>query len=87
LTNANDPAAVQGLKRIREAVTDCPSAYSLAWASIAFLVHRDPALLGCITNLCRTLSSVDATDTETLSLAAIAINVAEGRANPFEMKV
>jgi hypothetical protein len=85
LTDATDPAAVEGLKRMRHAFPDCPSAYSLAWASIAFLVHRDPALLGCITNLCRTLSSVDATDTETLSLAAIALNVAEGR-EPFRNK-
>jgi hypothetical protein len=87
LPDANDPAAVQGLKRMRQAFTDCPSVYSLAWASIAFFVHRDSALLACITNLCRALSSVDATDTETLSLAAIALHVAEGRVNPFEVKI
>jgi hypothetical protein len=87
LTDATDPAAVEGLERMRQAFTDCPSAYSLAWASIAFLIHRDPALLACITNLCRALSSLDATSTETLSLAAIAINVAGRRANPFEVRI
>jgi hypothetical protein len=85
LTDGDDPAAAQGLKRMRQAFTDCPSVYSLAWASIAFFVHRDPALLACITNLCRAVSSLDATDTETLSLAAIALNVAEGR-EPFRNK-
>jgi len=85
LTNGNDATVAQGLNWLRQACTDCSSAYSLAWSAIAFTVHRDQALNNCIAGLGRTLSSKDAvSNIETLSLAAIALKAAEGNGNPFE---
>src|SRR5881396_3410034 len=51
---------------------ECSSAYSLAWSSLALLVHRDPAVDLSIERLHRVLSSEhSAFNIETLSLAAI----------------
>jgi hypothetical protein len=85
LTEREDMTVVQGLNWLRQACVDCSSAYSLAWSSIAFTVHRDQALNNCIARLGKELSSMDALpNIETLSLAAIALKAAEGNGNPFE---
>ena len=85
LTEGKDAAAAQGLNWLRHACADCSSVYSLAWSAIALAVHQDQALNHCVANLYRTLSSTDAIPTiEALSLAAIAIKVAENGTNPFE---
>ena len=85
--DGRDPVAVQGLKWMRQALPNCPSVYSLAWASIPFSVHRDQAFDPAIIHLSKALSSSNAIDTETLGLAAIALLVAEGRRNPFDVAV
>ncbi len=86
LPEGKDAAAVQGLDWLRRACIDCSSAYSLAWASIAFTVHQDEALNHCIADLGKALSLIDAiSNIEILSLAAIAINAAEGSSNPFKV--
>jgi hypothetical protein len=78
------PAAVQALRWLNQASIECPSAYSLAWSTLAFLMHGDPALDRCIVDLHRALFSKSRSFTvETLSLAATAIRTAEGNANPF----
>jgi hypothetical protein len=86
LANATeDWARIQGLEWLRLAVTDCSSAYSLAWSAVAFAVNRDGALNRCISDLDKALPfTIANSNIETLSLAAIAINVVEGRGNPFE---
>jgi hypothetical protein len=85
LTEGNDATVVQGLNWLRQACMDCSSAYSLAWSSIAFTVHRDQALNHCIAGLGKALSFTNApSNIETLSLAAIALKAAEGNGNPFE---
>ena len=83
-TEPADGTAVQALNRLRALCVDCSSAYSLAWATIAFIVHQDEAVKHCIGNLHRALSSRNAiSNIETLSLATIAINAAQGNLNPF----
>ena len=85
LTEGKDAAAAQGLNWLRHACADCSSVYSLAWSAIALAVHQDQTLNHCVANLYRALSSTDAIPTiEALSLAAIAIKVAENGTNPFE---
>src|SRR5438093_3662800 len=79
------PAAVQALDWLPEACVECSSAYSLAWSAFAFLMHKDLALDGCIADLRTALfRKRSISNVETLSLAAIAINAAEGNANPFQ---
>ena len=86
LTEANDAIANQGLKWLRRAFINCPSAYSLAWSTIAFTMHQDPALNHCIAHLNSRLSTTNGTSNiETLSLAAIALKSAEGSENPFSV--
>jgi squalene cyclase len=87
LTEATDQAAAQGLNWLRQAFGDCSSAYSLAWAALAFLIHQEQAVKTCITRLHTILSSIDVFDIETLSVVAIAINAAEGAANPFQVEI
>jgi hypothetical protein len=82
------PTARRALDWLRQACVECSSAYSLAWSSLALLVHRDPAVDLCIERLHRVLYSERSTlNIETLSLAAIGINAAEGNANPFQVLV
>jgi hypothetical protein len=88
LTDGKDAIAVQGNNWLRQACADCSSAYSLAWAALAFSVHQDQALNRCIADLRRAVSSTDAiSKIETLSLAAIAINAADGNTNPFQVVI
>jgi hypothetical protein len=85
LPSDGNSAAGQSLDWLRQAFVECSSAYSLAWAAIALLTHQDPALDYCIATLHTALSAkVTISNVETLSLAAIAINAAEGHANPFQ---
>jgi hypothetical protein len=82
------PPAREALNWLRGACAECSSAYSLAWASVAFLVHRDPAVALCIERLKGSLLSGRSTlNVETLSLAAIAISAVEGNANPFRVLI
>jgi hypothetical protein len=86
LTDAADPAAVQGLRWLRTASAECLSAYSLAWSTLAFVIHQDEALDRCTAQLFQVLSSKPfLSNVETLSLAAIAIKSAEGHLNPFQV--
>jgi hypothetical protein len=88
LTEAKDVVAFHGLNWLRQACVDCSSAYSLAWSSIAFTVHRNQALNNCIARLDRALSSTGAiSNIETLSLAAIAMKAANNNGNPFEVVI
>jgi len=88
LTDATEPAAAQSVEWLRKASVDCLSAYSLAWAALAFVMHQDQALDRCIANLLKVVSSKSSTsNVENLSLAAIAINAAERNANPFHVVI
>ena len=51
LTDDTDATAAQGLDWLRQASVECSSAYSLAWSSVAFLIHQDRALDRCIAKL------------------------------------
>ena len=85
LTEANDAVAAQGINWLRGTCMTCPSAYSLAWAAIAFSVHRDQALNDSIATLSETLPIDAMSNMETLSLAAIALKSAGGGGNPFSV--
>ena len=86
LTGEDTPAAHQALDWLREAFGDCSSAYSLAWSALAFLTDKDRAADLCIARLYKALSSDHSIfSTETLSLAAIAINAVRGGTNPFQV--
>ena len=88
LTESADQAVVQGLNWLRVAGVDCSSAYSLAWSAIALSLHEDQVINRCIANLHKALSSMGAiSDVEALSLAAIAINAAQGNPNPFQVVI
>lgn len=85
LTDDPDGTAAQGLEWLRQASVGCSSVYSLAWSVLAFSTHRNPALDHCATRLAAVLSSkASISNVETLSLAAIAMNAADGNGNPFE---
>ena len=81
------PSVFQALNWLREASVECSSAYSLAWTAVALLMLHDQAADLCINRLHTVLdSNRSLPNTETLSLASIAINVAQGKANPFEVR-
>ena len=81
------PAALQSLGWLRQASSQCSSAYSLAWSVLAFVAHQDHAAERCISRLHGVLSSSRRfpLNTETLSLAAVAIHAAEGNRSPFQV--
>jgi len=86
LTADDTPAVHQALDWVRPASAECSSTYSLAWSTLAFLMHKDRAADLCITRLHGTVSSNRSIfSTDTLSLAAIAISASRGRANPFQV--
>jgi hypothetical protein len=86
--NAAEPAVIRSLSWLQQACTKCSSAYSLAWSLLAFSIHQDPTRDHCVEKLRSVLSSrTPISSIETLSLSAIAINVAEGNANPFQLVV
>jgi len=87
LTEDAEPAVLQGLNWLRQACGQCSSAYSLAWCALAFLTYQDQAVEVCIARLRTTLTLSRVLNIETLSLSAIAINAAEGTANPFQVLI
>ena len=85
LTENTAPVVVQSLHWLRDASAECWSAYSLAWSTLAFLIHEDQAVDRCTSRLSQVLlSKGPILNIETLSLAAIAIKAAEDHANPFQ---
>ena len=81
-----EPAVHQALNWLRLTSAECSSPYSLAWSALAFLMHKDRAAKLCIARLHKGLSSDHSIfSTETLSLAAIAINTVRGGTNPFQV--
>jgi len=88
LSDNADPIAIQGVKWLRLDCIDCSSVYSLSWATLALLMHRDGALKRCVVNLLRALSANSSvSNIEALSLAVIAINAVQGNGNPFQVGV
>jgi len=80
------PVVRQALTWLRQASAECSSPYSLAWSALAFLMHKDRAANLCIARLHEALSShSSAFNTETLSLAAIAMNAIGSTTNPFQV--
>jgi hypothetical protein len=85
LTDDSDGTTAHGLEWLRQASVGCSSAYSLAWSVLAFSTHQDPHIHHCTERLAAVLSSkASLSNVETLSLAAIAMNAADGNGNPFE---
>jgi len=80
-----EPAVHQALNWLRVTSAECSSPYSLAWSALAFLMHKDRAANLCIARLHEALSSPSVFNTETLSLAAIAINPTGSTTNPFKV--
>ena len=81
-----DPTAARGREWLRQASGDCSSAFSLAWAVVAFLIHHDQAVDASIAKLLSVLAPKRfSSNVETLSLAAIALKAADGNANPFRL--
>ena len=69
-------------RTVDRAVQFNPEKYGWPW--FPGIVHQDEAVKHCIGNLHRALSSRNAfANIETLSLATIAISVAQGNPNPF----
>jgi hypothetical protein len=88
LTDPGDGESAYGLNWLRDASSDCRSAYSLAWSTIAFCVHRDTAVNRCVSGLHRVFAATGAlSNVEILSLSAIAMKAAEGVSNPFEVVI
>ena len=80
------PAVHQSLNWLRRAAPECSSPYSLAWSALAFLMHKDRVANLCVARLHEALSSHSSVfNTETLSLAAIAINATGSMTNPFQV--
>ncbi len=85
-TDDIQPEVRHGLSWLRPESAECSSAYSLAWSVLALLMHEDRAPDPYIARLHETLSStLSIFNTDTLSLAAIAISAAESGTNPFEV--
>src|SRR5262245_3130216 len=78
-----DATATKGLRWVRQACIDCSSAYSVSWSTLALLRYGDSNLNRCVANLHRALYTHSVSSVEVLSLAVIAINAVQERANPF----
>jgi len=84
LADNEDRITANALDWLRRACLDCSSAYSVAWSALALSIHKDGGLDECMGKLRNVLSSASTISSiETLSLAAIALKVAEGYPNPF----
>lgn len=80
-TNAT---TLRALGWLRKNLEGCSSPYSLAWAALALDVHEPHGVASCIELLTSALlSNVNSLNTEALSVAAIALGIAEGDPNPF----
>src|SRR5262249_55552807 len=85
LADDEDRITANALDWLRRACLDCSSAYSVAWSALPLSIHKDGGLDQCTHKLREILSLTRAiSNTETLSLAAIALKVAEGYPNPFK---
>jgi hypothetical protein len=63
----------------------CQSPYSIAWAILALAVHEPHKVASYIDLLNKDLhSGANSFNTDTLSVAAIALGIAEGQPNPFD---
>ena len=79
-----DSVTATSLRWLRSAAVDCQSDYSLAWAALAFSIHRDRVFELCIERLLKFLPErLLKSNTETLSIAALALDAAANNNNPF----
>ena len=79
-----DSVTATSLRWLRSAAVDCQSEYSLAWAALAFSIHQDPLFELCIERLLKFLPKrLLKSNTETLSIAALALDAAANDNNPF----
>jgi hypothetical protein len=84
--NPADSVTAASLKWLRIAVVDCESQYSVAWAALAFSIHQDSYLELCIERLLNSLPrKLLKSNTETLSLTALALDAAANNKNPFRI--
>ena len=66
-------------------IEGCRSPYSIAWAILALAVHEPHRVDSCMELLIRDLlSGASSFSTDALSVAAIALGIAEGEPNPFD---
>jgi hypothetical protein len=80
-THATTRRALSWLQRSLEG---CSSAYSLAWAALALATHETTDFAPCTERLSKALlSRIKLLNTETLSVASIALGIGEGDLNPF----
>ena len=75
----------RALDWLRINLEGCRSPYSIAWSILALAVHEPHRMDSCIELLTRYLvSAASSFNTDTLSVAAIALTIAEGEPNPFD---
>ena len=81
-------AIANALTWLRQGYPECSSLYSLAWSVLAFAAHKDAALRPAIEGLEHSfLQNSTVFNVEASSLAAIALAVAQGGLNPFQVQV
>ena len=81
-------ATASGLTWLRQRYLECFSPYSLAWSVLAFAAHKDEAFSPAIKLLENSfLQHRTTVNVETLSVVAIALAVAQGEPNPFQVEV
>jgi hypothetical protein len=84
LGESREPSTIRARHWIRRAIAGCPSAYSLAWSSLALMAHHDPVGVDCLARLISNVRSRGpAPAIEALSLAAIALKAFQENENPF----
>src|SRR5262249_39117517 len=82
------PVVHASLNWLRAAVTDCESEYSLAWAALALSIHHNSLFEFCIERLAYLLrEKARVLKTETLCIAALALNASANDANPFRTEL
>jgi hypothetical protein len=75
----------RALDWLRMNVEGCRSTYSISWAILALAVHEPHRVGSCIDLLNRDLvPGASFLNTDTLSVAAIALGITEGEPNPFD---
>jgi hypothetical protein len=79
-------ATANAVTWLKQVYVECSSPYSLAWCALAFAAHGDAAFRSCIERLeAAVLQKAKALNIETLSVTAIALDVARGEPNPFQL--
>jgi hypothetical protein len=82
---AGQATTQRALDWLRVNVEGCRSPYSLAWAILALAVYEPHNVASFLDHLTRELlSGASSLNTDTLSVAAIALGIAESEPNPFE---